>query len=930
MKDIYSNDETQVGSGDSGKIYVIVAFPNAAKDSGPISGPEDVRPAVLNLAKRLGSRIEVNDDGSGLNVIVESIEKLPHETFQLLGGQSCTISSIDPSEYTPGKPLSGSPEEIVDQTRRLPKQIAQFRKTHNQRKQIKQENVIRQARRRVDHLVLSGANPAALNAYIDANLDLILLRNWDAVTVDKNGKERPAGKQPLDYSWRSRIYKIVDLKAKMQEGYNVGAILKAGWVVIDVDYRNMPEGRDTFREFCDKYGVNSDDYPCVETGGGGYHFYCRKPADVPILNAPREFPGLEFKTLGSQVVAAGSVHPCGGAYEWDPFSIVRLKDAPMLPDAALDAIRRPERPPGVDEADWATHTPEQIGRMLGHLDVEDFRDADDWWNLMCSCHFMSGGDAVEEFIAWSTSDPQYADHEMIIRQRWDSLSREGAGGNVITAGTFRMYLKKAGHCDKWAEGEYSESGAPMEDLDQFLRSDAAYYQKLRALNRNYIDTTAQGKSRVGRIQRNPMFGHLEVEFFSRNAIRNELNRYKDSVPGGNGKVKEVGLGSQWLEWPSRRYAGHLVLNPSPDYEPKKDVFNLFQGFAVKPDPDADFSAFLEFVERVICGGNKDQFEYVMNWLAVMVQRPEQPAGAVIAITGPKGVGKSTFGRYAKGLVAPYSKQIIQTEHVTGKFNNQLAGCVCLFLDEAFWSGDRKATNVLKGMITEDSFECEPKGVDPFTVPNFLHIVMVTNDEWIVPADEQDRRYFLPDISSEAGAKFDFSRLFDGKGRPREDILAGLMHHLLNRDVTGWRPNANIPETAALQRQRQITSERDPIRGWWKDILRRGYVVQRDIINHGKVIDVPGWPGTNGKIGPDQKDALEQDLRDYAEDLPYSAKKLSKVEVGQWLKDTFGYDLNKSMKIGGKSRKGWELPPLEQARRDYEQRFKTGAIKWEDG
>ena len=47
----------------------------------------------------------------------------------------------------------------------------------------------------------------------------------------------------------------------------------------------------------------------VRTGGGGLHLYLKKPADVLIAHTLKDYPGLEFKTKGRQVVGPGSIHP---------------------------------------------------------------------------------------------------------------------------------------------------------------------------------------------------------------------------------------------------------------------------------------------------------------------------------------------------------------------------------------------------------------------------------------------------------------------------------------------------------------------------------------------------------------------------------------------------------------------------------------------
>ena len=44
------------------------------------------------------------------------------------------------------------------------------------------------------------------------------------------------------------------------------------------------------------------------------------------------------------------------------------------------------------------------------------------------------------------------------------------------------------------------------------------------------------------------------------------------------------------------------------------------------------------------------------------------------------------------------------------------------------------------MITEPTLAIERKGQDTETVPNMLHILMASNNQWIVPAGLDERRF----------------------------------------------------------------------------------------------------------------------------------------------------------------------------------------------
>jgi hypothetical protein len=495
----------------------------------------------------------------------------------------------------------------------------------------------------------------------------------------------------------------------------------------------------------------------------------------------------------------------------------------------------------------------------------------------------------------------------------------------VLAETIRHFEDLAESMEAWLEAPRDDFLAEVTrewEEDQGSTVDAV----VRRVNRTHFTVTKDGGYAAGREQTNPSLGHREVVFFAESAIKKDLDRRTVEVPDGKGGSKATGVGTAWCAHPQRRHYRHVTFDPDPLFhegDGDERTLNLFRGFAVEPCPVADWSAFERLLRDVICGGYDDRYDYLTRWAAQMVQRPHEAAGTVLAMPGPKGAGKGTLGRALTGLVAPHGVQIAQPDQLTGKFNSHLASAVCLFVDEAFFSGDRRAENVLKSLITEPTFVCEPKGVDAFQVRNRLHIVMATNNDWVAPTDLGDRRYAVFSPEQEAVDRFKrevgFGRILKGQGQVRREVLAGWMQRLVRTDVDGWRADQDIPDTEALRRQRLITARRDVLLGWWERVLSRGGAA------HARV---PGWPDGPGEVAPVMKDELERDLTAHVAALPYRERVPDKTVVGQWLKARFGYPLDANIGAGRKRRRGWLLPPLEEARRDFERLVGSGEVEWE--
>lgn len=91
---------------------------------------------------------------------------------------------------------------------------------------------------------------------------------------------------------------------------NYGVVLQEDDLIIDYDPRNdikanTPEN--SLSRLFKKVGYIPSF--SVKTGGGGFHIYFKKPVDIKVVGELKNYPGVEFKTNGQQVVGVGSIHP---------------------------------------------------------------------------------------------------------------------------------------------------------------------------------------------------------------------------------------------------------------------------------------------------------------------------------------------------------------------------------------------------------------------------------------------------------------------------------------------------------------------------------------------------------------------------------------------------------------------------------------------
>ena len=289
----------------------------------------------------------------------------------------------------------------------------------------------------------------------------------------------------------------------------------------------------------------------------------------------------------------------------------------------------------------------------------------------------------------------------------------------------------------------------------------------------------------------------------------------------------------WLEhWNRKEYTDGIVFEPSTyvdGIEERATIhgnnLNLWQGYNYNIEQKQSEHGALEriysHIQDVICSGDNDCNEYLLNWIARCFQYPNKNGQVAVALKGEKGCGKSTLGKFIKSIFGQYALQVTTPKHLIGNFNAHMADCCFLFADEVFFAGDKAHENILKGLITEPTLMIERKGVDAVEMPNRIKLLMASNNDWIAPASKDERRYFVLDVSSEKIGNTDyFNALHRDIDNP--EIQAAFLYEMLHRDISGFHVG-KIPDTKALQHQREQSL--DSFGKYWLDVLQRGYIYQ---------------------------------------------------------------------------------------------------------
>ena len=341
--------------------------------------------------------------------------------------------------------------------------------------------------------------------------------------------------------------------------------------------------------------------------------------------------------------------------------------------------------------------------------------------------------------------------------------------------------------------------------------------ELRELNEKHaVISDVGGKCRIiSEVEDPTVPGRTRISFQSFEDFRNRY-RNRKVVIGFNAKAKSevtIPLGAWWIDHEKRRQYSTIVFSPGQD---TTDSYNLWSGFACDAIPGTLHDRFLEHIRLNLCGNDDRLFDYLIRWMARAVQHPNTQGEVAVVLKGARGTGKGMFGRALRGIFGRHFLQVSDAKHLVGQFNSHLRDTVFLFADEAFFAGDKRHESVLKTMVTEDTLVVEGKGRDVEVTPNYLHIMMASNEDWVVPAGFDERRFLVLSVGEAHKQDHGYFKQI------QDDLEAGgyssLLYYLMTLDLHDYNVR-RVPRTAALQEQ--IMFSMSPESAWWYDKLVDG-------------------------------------------------------------------------------------------------------------
>ena len=245
------------------------------------------------------------------------------------------------------------------------------------------------------------------------------------------------------------------------------------------------------------------------------------------------------------------------------------------------------------------------------------------------------------------------------------------------------------------------------------------------------------------------------------------------------------------------------------YSDNTNNYSLFTGYPYKTLETFNeniIKPFLEHTREVIANNDDKLYEYILNWIAYIVQNPAKKTGIVLVLLGRQGAGKTWWTDSLCDMLGKYAtKNITNIDHITGKFNSARLNQKLIVINELHDADQNKVFNpsALKSAITDKTFQLEKKGVDSVSCDAVDNFIICSNEFGCLKLDSDDRRYVVMEVNPKyKDDKLHFEPMYAMQNRA---FYEQLLTYFMKRDIKGFIPQQNIPITKQ-KREMQRASE----------------------------------------------------------------------------------------------------------------------------
>ncbi len=308
-----------------------------------------------------------------------------------------------------------------------------------------------------------------------------------------------------------------------------------------------------------------------------------------------------------------------------------------------------------------------------------------------------------------------------------------------------------------------------------------------------------------------------------------MKRFLEALPMTSKPAQVVA--DFWVS-PLTRMYNKTAFTPKPTPEPTLNYW-------VDPTPipkAGNWVLLRDYLRDTICSGNHECFDYLIRYMAHMIQKPEEKPGVMVVLLGGQGTGKGIYFSLLRAIWPRTTLQVADVDQVIGKFTACLERNYIICMDEALFAGDRKSMDRLKSTVTESVIQIEQKYQPSRTIDSVHRFFAASNHDHFAHVERDDRRFVILRVadSRQQNTSY-FGSIVAAISDPL--TIGALFYYLQRKDIKDFDVRAK-PKTGE-----HLSQKLKSLQGfdrYWYEVLFTGNLNGVDRVNGWEVMGVDTW------------------------------------------------------------------------------------------
>lgn len=637
------------------------------------------------------------------------------------------------------------------------------------------------------------------------------LETWFEKYIDRNFylfPVNPISKNPSIYknltNASNDINRLNYWAAKFPECNWGLSLVKSGLVAIDIDEDGVPSWQALIAE-----NGEPDTLKAQSGSGVGFHYIFKAKENVKYRGKIKKIAGIHVKHNG-YICVAPSTHQSGKQYRW-----LNKKDPIDVPTWLVNLIEKQ-----VEEK--SNHNFAISEDLLYYADViEKLKDKplnyDEW--IACGMGLYSTFAGNEKGLhLWLdlTEGINYKAGDLdLAKEKWDTFSiGDRTFGTVVHIAkekgielpNFTLAVDKVAFAQTALAKKNAEGKTPWFD-DEFGRKLTVSKKETT----NFFNSRGYcilGEGTIARIWTVDGVKNVTLIDPGRFDIATGHLFYKQYDRNGNFKL--ILASDLWRQSALKQTYSKIVFKPNA----KDDELNLWSDIPCKPIM-GNIDDIMYLIRDIICQGDMHRTNYLLDWCAHLVQKPQEKSTVVPVLIGEQGTGKGLFtDGILAGILSIFYIRLDKPGIITEKFNVEQSKKFLTVLDESSWRGHHELRNVLKSLTGNDTMTVEEKFGGRYSIENYSRYIVTSNSIEAVNVEVSNRRYLILEMSQKTENAF-YKKLWN-------DVKHGtkcshFYHFLMNRDISRFNPH-EFPYRLDTQGMDTKLKSLNPVGQFWLNLL----------------------------------------------------------------------------------------------------------------